>query len=68
MEIGEFAIAGVEAPLIGVAHARHSVPVIARPAGQCERRTRSHDVQLALRIQCVAEQKQVALVGAAPVV
>ena len=54
--------------MVRVADARHDVPVIARPAGICERRARGDDVQPALGVEHVGEAEQVVLVGAAAVV
>ncbi len=58
----------MERVVVGIADARHHVPVIARPAGQLQRPARRHDVQPSLGIEHVAEREQVVLVGAAAVV
>ena len=67
MQLRERAVGGVERVVVGVADARHDVPVVPGPAGELERRARGHDVQAPLRVEHVGEPEQVVLVGAAPV-
>ena len=62
------AVGGVERVGVGVADARHDVPVVARPAGDRQRRARRDDVQPPLAVEHVGEAEQVVLVGAAAVV
>ena len=64
---GELAVRGVERVRIRVADARHDVPVVARPAGQLERRAWGDDVEPLLRVEHVGEAEQVVLVGPAAV-
>ena len=68
VEGGELPVRGPERVRVGVADARHDVPVVARPAGQREGAARRHDVQPPRRIEHVGEPEQVVLVGPAPVV
>ncbi len=58
----------MERVVVGVADARHDVPVVAGPARELQRRARGHDVQPPLRVEHVGEAEQVVLVGAAAVV
>ena len=59
---------GVKRVGVGVADARNDVPVVARQAGQGERRARGDDVQAAPWIERVGEAEQVVLVGATAMV
>ena len=68
VEARERRVGGVERVVVGVADARHDVPVVAGPAGQRQRRARRRDVQAPLRVEHVGEREQVVLVGAAAVV
>ena len=68
VERGERRVRGAEGVRVGVADARHDVPVAARPAGQRQRRARRGHVQPALGIEHVGQRQQVVLVGAAAVV
>jgi hypothetical protein len=52
---------------VGVAHARHDVPVMSGPARERQRRTRADHVQAALGIQHVPQAQQIVLVGSAAV-
>jgi hypothetical protein len=61
-------VGGVEGIRVGIADARHDIPVLARPAGDRQRRARRDDVQAPCRIERVGEPQQVVLIGAAPVV
>ncbi len=65
---GELAVGGVEGVVVGVADARHDVPVVAGPARELQRRPRGDDVQPPLRVEHVGEAEQVVLVRAAAVV
>ena len=53
---------------IRVADARNDVPVVARQAGERQRRARADDVQATLRVERVREAEQVVLVCAPAVV
>ena len=68
VERGERVVGGAERLGVGVADARHDVPVVAGPARELQRRARGGHVQPPLRVEHVAEPEQVVLVGAAPVV
>ena len=68
MEAGELGVGRVEGVVVGIADARHDVPVVPGPARQRQRRARRGDVQPPLRVEHVGEAEQVVLVGAAAVV
>ena len=51
VERAELAVRGVERVGVRVADARHDVPVVARPAGELERRARRDDVQAPLGVR-----------------
>ena len=57
VEGGELRVGGVEGVGVGIADARHDVPVVAGPARQRQRRARRDDVQPPLRVEHVAERR-----------
>src|SRR3954454_14005495 len=68
VEGGERGVGGMEGVGVGVADARHDVPVMPGPAGQRQGRARGHDVQAPPGVEHVAERQQVVLVRPAAVV
>ena len=68
VELGEPGECGMERVGIGVADAGNDVPVVARQAGERQRRARGDDVQATLRVERVREAEQVVLVCASAVV
>ena len=68
MERGQRLERGTEAVGVGIADARHPIPVIARRARQRQRGAGRHQVQPPLGVKRVAEPEHVSLVGSAAVV
>ena len=68
MELGERRAGGLECVGVGIADARHQVPVVAGRARQLQRRPRRDHLQPPLGVERVGEPEQVALVGPAAVV
>ena len=68
VEAGQAVEGRVEGVVVGVAHPRNHVPVVARPTRQGQRPARRGHVQAAAGVEHVGQPEQVVLVGAAPVV